>query len=228
MFGICLAVLAVFLAPAVDAEDYSTNISEDDGECIDNSTIIPYNYEWHVRAGNTTMLFKNFHFNLYLHRNLQLNLSVGNGVDFEDFCMELNPGDPLQLQMKVASSLGPGIPEASRSIGTYFTIEPNSTQNINASLKLYVHRERIRNRTGQDIEPKRLTWCFYNETSEQWETVPSYVDANGYLVAETTHFSTWTVIEVEDDSEESTNMLLIAAIVSIGAIAALGVIKLKK
>ncbi|MHA1242805.1 MAG: hypothetical protein ACTSQU_18785 [Promethearchaeota archaeon] len=36
-------------------------------------------------------------------------------------------------------------------------------------------------------------WAYYNEATEEWVSVPTTVE-DGYLTAEVTHFSTWTVL----------------------------------
>jgi len=36
-------------------------------------------------------------------------------------------------------------------------------------------------------------WAYYNEATEEWVSVPTTVE-DGYLTAEVTHFSTWTIL----------------------------------
>jgi len=36
-------------------------------------------------------------------------------------------------------------------------------------------------------------WAYYDEATEEWVSVPTTVE-DGYLTAETTHFSTWTIL----------------------------------
>ena len=43
------------------------------------------------------------------------------------------------------------------------------------------------------------TWAYYDETSEEWVSVPTSIE-DGYLVAETDHFSYWTVLIPESDN----------------------------
>jgi len=40
---------------------------------------------------------------------------------------------------------------------------------------------------------ERLTWCYWNGTG--WMSIPSQLDEDGFLEAETEHFSVWTVVE---------------------------------
>lgn len=42
------------------------------------------------------------------------------------------------------------------------------------------------------------TWAFHNGTANQWEAVPTQ-EQGGYLICETNHFSTWTILVDETD-----------------------------
>jgi len=48
---------------------------------------------------------------------------------------------------------------------------------------------------GRVINASRLTWVYWNRTRSNWVPVESYMDQNGYLTCNTTHFSTWAVAE---------------------------------
>jgi len=43
------------------------------------------------------------------------------------------------------------------------------------------------------IENREGKWAYYDESNKEWETVPTRIE-DGYLTAETDHFSTWTVL----------------------------------
>ena len=64
------------------------------------------------------------------------------------------------------------------------------------------------------------TWAYYNGSNGEWESVETRVQ-DGYLVAETDHFSTWTVLIPE--SQPTIDPLLIVGIV-VGVVAVIGVI----
>jgi hypothetical protein len=40
---------------------------------------------------------------------------------------------------------------------------------------------------------------YWNQTQNQWIPVESHIDQNSYLVCKTTHFSTWTVADVDPE-----------------------------
>jgi len=68
------------------------------------------------------------------------------------------------------------------------------------------------------------SWAYYDEASEEWVAVPTTVE-DGYLMAETDHFSYWTVLLPE---AENNFMIYIGIISVIGILAIVSVIYLKK
>ena len=87
----------------------------------------------------------------------------------------------------------------------------------NCGDKETVIRARLRIRATN--ENRFGKWAYYNENSEEWVIVPTTIE-DGYLTAETDHFSTWTVLIPTASS--NINMVLIigssATIVIIGVI----------
>jgi len=81
----------------------------------------------------------------------------------------------------------------------------NST-NFQAKLKIQATNE---NRVG--------SWAYYDEAAQEWVTVPT-TEVNGYMVCETDHFSTWTLLIPE------INWTLIIIGVGIGAAVIVGII----
>jgi hypothetical protein len=60
------------------------------------------------------------------------------------------------------------------------------------------------------------TWAYYDETNKEWDVVPTTVE-DGYLTAETDHFSTWTVL-IPTSSPTIDMGLIIGSICTIGII----------
>ncbi len=89
--------------------------------------------------------------------------------------------------------------------GFVFSLECNLT-NFQAKLKI-----------GVTDENRGSTWAYYDEAQQDWVPVNT-VEQNGYLVCETTHFSTWTILIPEVDW----TLIIIGA--SIGAFVIIGVI----
>ncbi|MFX0105785.1 MAG: hypothetical protein ACFE75_09860 [Candidatus Hodarchaeota archaeon] len=71
---------------------------------------------------------------------------------------------------------------------------------------------------------RNANWAYYDDTSEEWVTVPTTIE-DGYLVAETDHFSYWTILIPEVDN---TFLIAISIGVIIGVIAIVSIFYLKK
>ncbi|MHA1933556.1 MAG: hypothetical protein ACW96X_13510 [Promethearchaeota archaeon] len=97
--------------------------------------------------------------------------------------------------------------------GFCLLIQCNYTNQFQAKLKIQATNE---NRLS--------SWAYYDETSEDWIAVPTTVE-EGYLIAETDHFSYWTVLSLEP---EDNFMIYIGLIGLIGIIAIISVVYLKK
>ena len=74
--------------------------------------------------------------------------------------------------------------------GFCIRIETNKSgsEQIKAQLKIQANN---RNREG--------SWAYYDETEGEWVAVDT-AEQNGYLVCETNHFSTWTILIPETDN----------------------------
>lgn len=97
--------------------------------------------------------------------------------------------------------------------GFCVSLQCNNSGDIQAKLKIQSNNQ---NRLGK--------WAYYDETSEEWVTVPTSIE-DGYLVAETDHFSYWTILIPESD----TNFTFYIGLISvIGIIAVISAIYLRK
>ena len=97
--------------------------------------------------------------------------------------------------------------------GFCLLVQCNNSNQIQAKLKIQATNEN-----------SLCSWAYYDETSEDWVTVPTTLE-DGYLIAETDHFSYWTVLLPETES----NLLMYIGIISvIGIIAMISVIYFKK
>jgi len=145
-------------------------------------------------------------------------------IGVKDFEIEIDAEQNLQMNMTCTeeqAELGllKGNTYQTRSRNRYqyqegfcLLIECDSDQ-IQAKLKIQATNE---NRLS--------SWAYYDEASEEWVAVPTTVE-DGYLVAETDHFSYWTVLLPET---ENNIMIYIGIISVIGILAIVSVIYLKK
>ena len=98
--------------------------------------------------------------------------------------------------------------------GFCISLECNGT-NIQARLKIQVTSQ---NHLG--------TWAFYNHSTEEWVAVETTIE-DGYLVAETNHLSTWTIL-IPEAGVDYTLFIIIGVGVITGAILFAAVIYYKK
>ena len=156
---------------------------------------IPTNLNATVLANRSVaLLFQNLVMIVNSSRNLELDVTVESDVAMHYFSLSLIPGKSLSLTIKVAVSPPADVVALDNDIDFYLSIEPNETVTIDASLKLYIDEAALEATLGRDITVSRLSWAYWDGSS--WVPVDSLIDADGYLVANTTHFSVWTIVEI--------------------------------
>ncbi|MHA1148685.1 MAG: hypothetical protein ACTSR8_10615 [Promethearchaeota archaeon] len=137
---------------------------------------------------------------LTLESNVNLTADINcdaQNIGDKDVILEIEADNDLEIQMKCTEEqkelgLQKGNTYQVRNQNRYryqegFCMEIKCNDTCDATLKMEVTEE---NQKGQ--------WAYYDETDEEWVTVETEVK-NGYLVAETDHFSTWTVLIPEED-----------------------------
>ena len=190
---------------------------------------IPKGFAWKAEAGKATVLsFKNFKLMVTPSKSLDLDISVGSDVAKQLFSLQLVPGESLSLSIDVTTSAPSGVVKASRDIGVYFEVESNSAEPIEATLSLLIEKASLEARLGRAVDVTRLSWAYWDGGS--WALVESVLDANGFLNAETSHFSTWTVVEVAEPTpppQPETPWMLYGGVAAI-AVIAIAYILLKK
>ena len=145
-----------------------------------------------------------------------------DGVGDREFQLEVNTRTTAELTIRInASEESKGLEEGKRvqtrnqnryQYREQFQVNLECSEPVEAKLSL---------RTG---DPD-AQWAYYDEETEEWVTNPSTYE-DGVLTTETDHFSTWTVLTVEEDSIPSYTLI---GLVSIGSIVGLlFIIKKKK
>ncbi len=172
---------------------------------------------------NTTMLMN-------CTRNCDLIVTVDPAVKPQLFGLSIDPNQTMTLTMNLSGSPLEGAQVMERTLNCYFGIEPNATIQLSAQLRLHINQTELNQQLNRVVNASRLTWMYWNKTRAEWETVPSYMDQNGYLVCNTAHFSTWTVAEISETNEDpettltnGTQMAYVYAGVATVIIIALGV-----
>jgi len=133
---------------------------------------------------------------LTLQANVSLNLTMNCEalrIGEKDFILEVNGENDLQMNMictreEVQLGLMDGNTYRIRNRNTYryqegfcVSIDCNGTF-LQARLRM---RATNQNRLG--------TWAYHDEATGKWVSVPTIIE-DGYLTAETDHFSTWTIL----------------------------------
>lgn len=159
---------------------------------------VPAGFAWKAEAGKSTVLsFKNFMLMVNPGKSLDLEITVGPDVAKQTFSLHLVPGESLSLKIDVTTSAPSGVEKASKDIGVYLEIEPGSAAAVEATLSLYIDEASLEARLGRTIDSTKLSWAYWDGGA--WVLVESTLDANGFLNAETSHFSTWTVVEAVEE-----------------------------
>lgn len=155
--------------------------------------------------------------NSSVNANVDITCDSGN-IGNKEFELEVNGTKEFNMVMTCTEEeaelgllLGKTVQNKSRFTYTYrtgFCIKVQTSEQVQAKLKLKAEEQY---QTG--------TWAYFNETTEEWVPVATSLQ-NGYLVAETNHFSTWTVINLESDY----TLLIVVVVIVVGIVAAVGII----
>ena len=158
----------------------------------DHSNLIPTEFFKSIPADTPTVLmFKNFLLIVNSSERVELSLNVGSSVTMKYFKLILKPGEPLSLNIDVDVSPPAGIMPPAGNINIYINI---TTMSVEATLGIYINETALEAKLGRDIDVSRLTWMHWD--GSKWVPVPSSLDAEGYLIANTTHLSTWSIAEI--------------------------------
>ena len=204
---ISITLIAPALASAAVAQDQPTEPKAPrprPGSVQVNATdTVPRGFAQRVEAGNPQVLrFSNMVIEINSNRRMTVNVSSDDAVRLRYFAMNMTATRNTRLNVK-ANSTHPKDVEAPRyGIRKYLTIEPNNTAPVRATLRLFMNETELNCELNRTVLMKRLTWCFWNGTG--WEPVRSRLTADGFLEAETDHFSLWTVMEQRHPREVPT------------------------
>ncbi|MFX1328449.1 MAG: hypothetical protein ACFE91_10000 [Promethearchaeota archaeon] len=163
-------------------------------------------YQYQVQANHSLTWQFQLKTRLTVHTNISIqgfiNCSEAPKIGDKHFEIEIDAEDDLQMNMTCTEEQK----ELGLLLGNRYTVR-NRNRNLlyqegfciriqnNASIQNQIHAQlkiqaNNRNREG--------TWAFYNGTAGQWEAVPT-MEQDGYLICETNHFSTWTILLPETD-----------------------------
>ncbi len=189
-----------------------------------------------VRAQEQTMFqYRNMTMLMNCTQNCTVTFTADEEVTPKIFGLSVDPNQTMTLAMNLTKSPLNGAMVNERALNFYLGIEPNATLQLQAQIRLYINQTELNQSMNREVNASRLTWMYWNQTNSQWQAVESYMDQNGYLACNTNHFSTWTVVEIEQSeetpAENSDNMqttYIIIAVIAVIAIIAIGAVVYKK
>ncbi|MFX0125770.1 MAG: hypothetical protein ACFFAE_19265, partial [Candidatus Hodarchaeota archaeon] len=112
--------------------------------------------------------------------------------------IELMVGESITMSVIESTDLpveAGALPENVHGIGLYLSIELNDSEaEVDATLSLPYAPATL----PEGVAEEQLYFAFYNAVTGEWQGVPSWVDTvNNVVYANTTHFSTWTVLGID-------------------------------
>ena len=174
--------------------------------------IIPKNQMEQVKAGEPTIFrYRNMTMLMNCTGNCNVMFSGDSEVTPKILGISIEHEQNMTLTMNMYNSPLEGQQVAERTLNFYLGIEPSAQQQLKGQIRLYINQTDLNSELNREVNASKLTWMFYNTTVANWQAVPSFIDANGYLVCNTDHFSTWTVAELaqteaQNPAEDSLNV----------------------
>ena len=182
--------------------------------------MVPQGFKHQVERNQATMFqFQNTGLYMNCSNSLQLEVSAENQYTQKALRLEVDSGNALKLQIQLRESKPTEVTEPGKYMGFYCEIEPNATI-TQARLGMEVDPAQVQ---SMNMEMEQLTWAYWN--GENWAPVDSTLSDENVLEADTDHFSTWAIIQVEEATEPetttSTGIPMPTLFIAIGIVAAL-------
>ncbi len=161
---------------------------------INKTDMIPQNFRHNFSAGTPQRFqFKNMVMEINATRNMTMNITSQEGVRIQYMSLNINIERNMHLDVHANASPPVDIPAPNVSINKYMNFESNTTEPMNVTLSFYLNQTEIEQELGHEFNKSRASWAYWNGT--HWELVKSRISETGLLNANTTHFSTWTIVE---------------------------------
>lgn len=169
---------------------------------LNYTDVEPQNFRYNLGEGESTLfMFNNAAMVLNSTNQLRLSLTVENEVRNRELGISVEAGGAMEMNVSITATPTGGA-EAANGVGVYVNIEHNATL-TKARLSMPLDVEALRAEYGDTFDPNQLTWAWWN--GEAWVEVPSTLTSDNILTAETTHFSTWTIVESQTAADATTD-----------------------
>jgi hypothetical protein len=155
--------------------------------------------------------------------NMVMNMTSDSQVRNRIVGLNIETDQPFQLSIQMMTEPPAGIQTMQRNLNTYWGFEPNATLQLRIQLRLHINESTLNAEFGRQVNREQLRWMYWDQTRNQWEAIDSSIDADGYLVCETDHFSTWTVAEVKSLGLFGVSGEVLLALIGFGVLAVVGI-----
>jgi len=174
---------------------------------FNRTDITPTGYMESIQAMEMNVFFyRNVTLMMNCTRNCEMNVTIDPQVRNRILAISVEPNQTMLLNMSVNASPPQGEAVMERTLNFYMGLEPNATLQLQAQIRLHINQTELNAELNREVNASRLTWMYWNKTQVQWVPVESYMDQNGYLICNTTHFSTWTVAEIDSPIQVPENI----------------------
>jgi len=158
-----------------------------------------------IQAGEPGLFqYKNMTMLMNCSQNCEVVFTSDPNVTPKVLALSIEPNQTMTLTMNMYRSPLQGEQVKERNLNFYLGIEPNAQLQLNAQIRLLINQTELNQEFSREVNIEKLSWMYWNQTSAEWQVVESFMDQNGYLVCNTDHFSTWTVAELEDTTQPTT------------------------
>lgn len=189
--------------------------------------LTPQGYMESIQAMESNVFFyRNFTLMMNSTQNCSLNMTLDPQIRNKLLSINIEPNQTMTLTMNVTKEAPQGEPIMEQTLNFYVQLETNPEAELQAQLRLQINQTELNEELGRVVNASRLTWLYFNQTQSQWIPVESHIDQYGYLVCNTTHFSTWTVADF--DPEQIPENIQVFTVVGFVALISVASIYLKR
>lgn len=194
----------------------TANASEDQNQTVNQYYGFPdnamqYNRTEITPTGQIDQIRENENY-VFNYRNLTIAINSTKDCEFKItmdptlkpkvVSLSIEPTRNMSLTMNMSSTPSEAEMVRNQTLNFYLGLETNANIDLQAQIKLRINQTELSQELNREVNASGLTWQYYYPAEHQWVTVPSWIEQNNYLVCNTTHFSTWTVVEQNTEAGE--------------------------
>ncbi len=165
----------------------------------DETVVVDFDtHQEHIQANTMTMFKVRNRTRLRVEANVNLDLNLDCDalrIGDKDFAVEIQGTGDLQMTMTCTEEQA----ESGALLGNTHQIRTRNRNQVHYEEGFVVSLDcngtftQARLSISATDDNRMGEWAYYDEATEEWVSVPTTV-VDGYLTAEVTHFSTWTIL----------------------------------